>query len=374
MFDQLVSFLRKDPTNTFLAADLLGKLLASGQAAYAITLIEELPAETRADQGLRFLEARAYLQSSNPGRAANILRELISEGANAPAIYHDLAFAEFAQGRFVAAEQALLPALHEHPPLPEVQVLHARLLHWQDRLQDALDAIDNALAMRPDNVEAAGVRSLLLLDLNRFDEAGYAALAALSHAPGQLEAGITAGTLALWNQRVEEALTVFGSTVERHPRAGRAVAGLGQAHMLGGDIVAARQLLEHAVVLMPQHIGTWHALAWCQLLTGKRDGAQHSYERAFELDRSFGETHGGFAILHALRGETADAEAAITRARRLDPTGRSAVYAQALLLMNEGRDAEAAALVSPILAQMPIAQATDALEFLQKLRAQMAQA
>jgi Flp pilus assembly protein TadD len=112
-------------------------------------------------------------------------------------------------------------------------------------------------------------------------------------------------------------------------------------------------------------------LAWCQLLLGNLAAAQTSYEQAFALDRGFGETHGGFAVLHALRGNVAEAEAAITRARRLDPNGRSAVYAQALLLLADGRDDEAAALVAPVLDQTPIPQGADPLEFLRRLRAQM---
>ncbi|MEI7037480.1 tetratricopeptide repeat protein [Fulvimonas yonginensis] len=369
--EQLESFLRKDPSNAVLACDLMGQWLAAGRAEHAIEMLDLLSPGARRDHGVRFYEARARLQSDDAPAAADILRELLADGADAPAIHHDLAYAEFAQGHLEAASEALQPALHGHPPLLDAQRLQARLLHWQGRLDEALRTIDEALAGHPGDDEATGIRALLLLDLNRFDEAGRAALAALSRDPTQLEAGITAGTLALWHQRVNEAVAVFGRTANRHPQAGRALAGLGQAHMLGGNIPEARRVLEHATARMPNHIGTWHALAWCQLLLGDLASAQVSYELAFALDRGFGETHGGFAVLHALRGNVTEAEAAIVRARRLDPNGRSAVYAQALLVLADGRDDEAAALVAPVLAQTPASQATDPLEFLRRLRAQM---
>jgi Tfp pilus assembly protein PilF len=137
--------------------------------------------------------------------------------------------------------------------------------------------------------------------------------------------------------------------------------------MLLGDVPSARSLLERAATTMPDHIGTWHALAWCQLLEGDLAGAKHSFDKAFALDRTFGETHGGFALVHALRSERKEAEESIKRAMRLDPQGRAARYAQSVLLLDEGRVDEARKLVDGIVARTPGKAAVPA-DFIFKLR------
>jgi Tfp pilus assembly protein PilF len=91
---------------------------------------------------------------------------------------------------------------------------------------------------------------------------------------------------------------------------------------------------------MPQHIGSWHGLAWCQLMRGDVEAARASFEAALVLDRNFGETHGGLAVIAALQGRKQEASEAIERAQRLDRSGLSARYAQALLDGN-AQDAQA---------------------------------
>jgi Tfp pilus assembly protein PilF len=118
---------------------------------------------------------------------------------------------------------------------------------------------------------------------------------------------------------------------------------------------------------MPDHIGTWHALAWCQLLEGDLAGAKRSFDKAFALDRTFGETHGGFALVHALRSERKEAEESIKRATRLDPQGRSARYAKSVLLLDDGQVDEARKLIDDIVARTPGAGAVSA-DFIFKLR------
>lgn len=369
--DQLESFLRKDPSNVFLACDLVDELLTSGSAARAREVLQGLPAEARGQEGVRFREARCVMINGDPGEAARLLRAMRQDGMGAPALDHDLAYAEFCLGHLDAAALALAPALAEPTPLPQVLRLHARLQYWRGDLEGALRTTEAVLAMAPDDGDALGLRAIVLLDLDRVEEAAQAARASLSIDPLQADAAVVSGTLALWEQRVEDAIVAFEAITRRHPKAGRALAGQGQAHMLRGDIATARNVLEQAVAWMPDHIGTWHALAWCQLLLGDLPAARGSYDKAFALDRSFGETHGGFAVIHALRGETAEAEAAIVRARRLDPGGRSAAYAQGLLLLDAGRPDEARELIEPILKSTAQAPDTDALAFLRGLRQQM---
>jgi len=248
-------------------------------------------------------------------------------------------------------------------------VLHARLLHWRGEYDAALRAIDQALAKSPEDADALGVQALLLLDSGDRDGARRVAEQASAHVATQIDAETVLGTLALWEQRPEEAEGYFADILTRQPAAGRALLGLGQVRLLRGQLGSGHEVLERAVANMPHHIGSWHALAWCQLLQGELEAARSSYEHALAIDRSFGETHGGMAILYALRGESLEAEEEIKRARKLDPSGRSAVYARALLYLASGREDQARRLIAPLVEGTP--GEGDPLQVLKQLRARM---
>ena len=367
--DRLVAFHRSDPDNPVLAGELIDALLAEGRIKQAEKALASFSTPLRGDYRLRFREARCALLGGRLPEAAEILATLEQTPIEGPVLRHDLAFVQLMLGKVDAASTTLAPALADPDAPAAVFVLHARLLHWRGDYAGGLLAIDKALLRSPDDVDARGVQALLLLDQGDREAARTAAKTAVSQGKLQPEAAIVLGTLALWEQHPDEADACFIQVLGQQPQSGRALLGRGQVLMLRGNFAAARSTLERAVANMPDHIGSWHALAWCQLLAGDLAAAHSSYERALVLDRSFGETHGGLAILHALRGEVAEAEAEIKRARKLDPKGRSAAYARALLHLAKGREAEARRLIAPLL--VSTGSREDPLEILKRLHEQM---
>ena len=82
---------------------------------------------------------------------------------------------------------------------------------------------------------------------------------------------------------------------------------------------------------MPGHIGTWHGQGWAQLLDHDLEAAQKSFGTALEMDRNFSESHGGLAVVLALRKQDVLARQHAEKALRLDKNNLSGRYAQALL-------------------------------------------
>ena len=82
---------------------------------------------------------------------------------------------------------------------------------------------------------------------------------------------------------------------------------------------------------MPGHVGSWHLLAWAELVTGEIDEAQRLFAHSLELDRNFSESHGGLASVAALRGDHAVAKREIEIANRLDGSCVSAKFAESVL-------------------------------------------
>lgn len=368
--ERLEAYYHQDSGNPSLACDYADALMAAGRYADAKTVLVALPPPANDEPRVRLRVARCALVAGELEETAQLLGGLEGSELDGPVLRHDLAFAQLALGKPDAASTTLAPALENPEAPPAVAILHARLLHWQGDYSGGLQTINVALQRAPDSAEAFGVKALILLDQGKLEAANLAAQAALQREKSQPDAAIVAGTLALWSQRLDVADAAFSRVLKTQPRSGRAWLGVGQVKMLRREYAAAHAALERAAAAMPEHIGTWHALAWCQLLSGDVDGAEASYDSALKIDRSFGETHGGLAIVYALRGDAVRAKQRIERARRLDAAGRSAVYAQSLLLLADGHDAEARKLIAPILAQsgMPT---LDPLEFLERLRTQM---
>lgn len=92
-------------------------------------------------------------------------------------------------------------------------------------------------------------------------------------------------------------------------------------------------------------------LAWIYILRQDSAKAREALDQSYALDRNFGETHGGLAIVDVLDGKDEEARLSIRRALKLNPQSMSARYAEMLLLQKAGKTDEAVAVVNQVLDQ-----------------------
>jgi len=365
---QLSAFADQDPNNALLLCDLLDELLATGNVAESRRRLNAAPAAVGSLPEVRFRAARAELLAGEFAGAAQTLQALIGHLQPIPSgVVHDLAYAQMLMGQAENALRTLDTYRLDDSDAAAFALLRARALHHLRRHQDALAVLDASQSGQR-MAETHGLRAMLWLDEGDTARAHFEAQRALELDLNQHEAAIVEGTLALWDRRLDESKAMFEQVLARHPHSGRALLGLGQDTMLRGRVPDARALIERAARVMPAHLGTLHALAWCQLLEGDLAGAKQSFDKAFAVDRTFGETHGGLALVHALRGERAEAEAANKRAMRLDPRGRTAHYATSVLLLDDGRMEEARREIDQLLAASPGVDVAIPADFIFRLR------
>lgn len=355
--DRLGAFLAQDPANPLLACQLCDALIAAGQVAAADRVLAQLPDISRDDPGVAFRRARVDLLSGRYASAEATLRTL-TQHTPAPAIAHDIAFAQLCQRDLAGATATLAEARQHHGPSADFAVLAARVALMQHDEAAAAAALDEALQLDPGHATALGLRALAHLDADRPQQAWDTAVACLAAHPDQHEALLTTGSVRLYRQDADQASADFERALARFPHSGRALSGLGQACMLRGDLDRARALLEAAAQAMPDHIGTWHALGWLQLLRGERQQAERSYRQAHALDRNFAESHGGLAVVALLEGRT-EGETAMRIALRLDPRSISGRYARTLWLQDRGDAATAAAEFAALVAEGALAGAIE---------------
>jgi tetratricopeptide (TPR) repeat protein len=145
----------------------------------------------------------------------------------------------------------------------------------------------------------------------------------------------------------------FARILAREPDNARAWLGVGLVRMYRQQHSEAVAALQRAAELLPSSSGVFVALGWATIVARDLAGAEKVFRHALEVDRNFGEAHGGLATVLALQGRIDDARNAITRARRLNPQGFGAAFAQTLVLKQQGQEREAIDLLSNMLMQAP---------------------
>jgi Tfp pilus assembly protein PilF len=293
--------------------------------------------------GLVHLQAQRYVD------AEQVLSAALARGVEAAEVRYNLAFALFMQQRHADSLEILAaPALSQ--TIPPALLLRARCLHHLDRREEAVADCRGHLAVVPDSAETQGLLALLTYEQGQSDNARVHAEAALRQHPQQLEAMLVRASMYCDAREYDAARSAFGTLLEAHPECARARLGRGLVELAQMQLDAALQDVERAAAHLPEHIGTWHVLAWIQIMRRDVSAADTAFQQALALNRNFAETHGGLAVIAALQGREVDAEASIKRALRLDPQSLSPRYAQILLLQRQGQHAEAAAVLDVVLA------------------------
>jgi tetratricopeptide (TPR) repeat protein len=342
-------FLAHDPNNLNLGLEVIDLHTQLGNFSNAETLIRASLEKHPDDPSLQSRQATLAMAGGRAEEAVTILQALVARGISPPAVLYNYGYALLLCRRFEEAKDLLQTHVNDPDALPQTKALFLRALHHLGDLDAAIAQLQSSTSNREQTPDAHGVAALIYLDAGDLEAARREADAALQRDAKNLEALVTRGTLALEEHEEAPANDFFSNAVAAHPKSGRAWSGMGLAHMLGMNVPQAIEDLKKAVQYMPNHIGTWHALAWCQIVTNDLEGAKESFNKANEVDHSFGETYGGLAVVSVLQGQTGDAHENIKRALRLDPMSFSARFAQSLLMVRMGKPEAAQELIQKIL-------------------------
>jgi tetratricopeptide (TPR) repeat protein len=331
---RLLSYLASDPDNLNLRADVVDQLLqarlgveAKTHALHALRLVPQ-------DGAWQYRMAVAEHYAGELSAAVGRLQALVQAGVEEPVVRHELATVLSAMGDWAGVEECLAPMQQRALPEPlaeSVTFLRVRALHWLGRLDEALTLGRQFLQLMPQASAVATALATLCLDAHRPAEAAELYELAAARGPVMPEMDCVGGFVALDAAQPEEALTRFERSLAKAPELARTHLGLGLTYALVGHLPQAMGALQRATELMPGHLGTWHALAWMHLMNSDVPAAQACFERAMAADRTFGETHGGFAIIAALSNRPEEARAYIRAAQKLNPDSVNAGAAKVLL-------------------------------------------
>jgi len=347
---RLLGFLSHDPTNPMLLTDALRLAIEAGDLGNGKRLLDHLAQHPVDDPQVCALALHLALQAHDFSTAAAYGDKAVQAGVEHPAVIYNAAFAHFYSGDYLGTTE--LFARHAAgQDNSAALLLHARALHHQELTEEAEPLVAQALAQEPQSNEARGLLALLRYENDDLDSALSLSREVLVEDPDQLDALIACASAHFEQRDIGASRNAWEHTVQAHPRCGRAWSGLGQLEFNELQFDQAEQHLRQAVEFMPDHIGTWHLLAWIYILRNDSRAAREALLKSYELDRNFGETHGGLAVVDIMDGLEDEGRFGIRRALKLNPDGLGARYAEMLLLQRAGKAEEASQLVQQVLAK-----------------------
>jgi len=359
--DRLEAYLGSDPGNSLLLADAFETALSCGQwdrAAFHLRHGQALQVDALS---WRLKEGDLLLAQGRYAEARAALKALEGVEGVDPAlagfrsvVLHNIGYIEFRQGRYASCVAELAGYMEDFAGTGQafsrgdgtgialqerlLQQLWLRSLHRTGELERACAWARAIEKLGGLDAPAAGIASLVAIDANDLAMAQHWVAAALRLAesedpprPLPAEVFVTQLTLALGTRKPDDAIAWADKALQFNEEDGRAWSGRAFAQLLKGDLRSARQDFVRALQSMPGHIGTWHGQGWAQLLDHDLEAAQKSFGTALEMDRNFSESHGGLAVVLALRKQDVLARQHAEKALRLDKNNLSGRYAQALL-------------------------------------------
>jgi len=336
-FDRYLRFLEIDPNNLRLLTDISNCAYDIGRLDDVLTFTTRGLKLDPGNRELRAIRALASLSLGKTEEALLLLQQLVDEGEQDPGIRYNLAYCLALHNQYQRALELLADAEHEWQNIPQMAHLKIKTLHFLGEVQQAIELGERVIKLHPEDAVIHGLMSALYIDTSNFELAKQHAEQALQGGNAIPEAYASLGTLALSDQDDTHALAHFEHAIQLKPNSGRAWLGKGMAEMLQNNMEPAQKSIDSALQYMPNHLGTWQALAWCQIARQDLDGAEATIKKALAIDDTFAESHGVMAIISVLRGNLDQARESIRRALGLDRQSYSGLFAQALLLKQQGR-------------------------------------
>lgn len=283
---------------TVLPFDLQDRLAASVRAALGVReafLPEDHPARPpdpaateRLEQALSYMQR--YDNEASLDGAIAILQGLLRTEGERPLILAALARAYLHKHQLTRqrtwegqAAAACARAVELEPGAPEVQLALGELHVAGGRWNEALDALDRALAGRPDLYEALLGRARALDALKRPEEAEAECLRAIELRPADWRGHHARGLMLFLKGRYEEALEPWRKVTELTPDNATANSNLGATFFNLDRFVEAETVIRRSLAIRPSAMG-YYNLGTLLFFLERYEDCIIAFEKAVDLN------------------------------------------------------------------------------------------
>jgi tetratricopeptide (TPR) repeat protein len=355
--------------------DTLGKLLERQGPARLPEAIGCYRAARALRPRLGVALAKALSQAGQAAEGEAVLRDLLRQQPNNPALYFYLGIPLYTQGKlgeavtayrraielkkdFAEAYCGLGAALHvqKQPDeaaaalrraielQPGYALAHNNLgnaLYRQGKREEAIAAYRRAIALQPDLAGAYYNLGSPLRELKRLEEATAALHQAIALQPDDAASYDNLGITLLELRKPGEAVAAFRQAIALRPDDALAYNNLGNALKDQGKLEEAVAAWHRATALQPDLFGPYHNLGLALAKQRKWGEAAAAWRRAIELKPENAEAYHNFGAVLYAQGKLDEAVTAFRKAIDLRPDYAEAYYNLGVARYDQGRLEEA---------------------------------
>lgn len=341
----LITHWLSDKNNRPLFMEMINGVIATSNYDLALNLVNQAPMTLWDD--VQFIKIDLLLAMQAFDKALEALRQISNTSDNQQRYNYYIAKIFFLQGKL---DDALV---HLGRDVSTLNVDGILLKARTEYLSGALDAAARTMcSLNIDySPQALGLAAMVALDSGNYSDAETLSTRALQLHSSQPDALLAKASLLLMQQNSNGADGYIKPFLSLLPSSGRGWSVQGQISMLQQDLNKSLSEFQTAVRFMPEHIGTWHLLAWNFYLLGFLDNAEQAFTESLNIDDAFADTYGGLAVIAAAKNQVELAQKHIKYAFRLSKYSFSAEYAKALLEEARGESDIAIKRIRDLLAQ-----------------------
>lgn len=194
------------------------------------------------------------------------------------------------------AYRLISAALKVNAQVPDAWINLANVLHALKRDDDALAALDRALALRPGDIDALNNRGNALLALDRPQEALVSFNAVLARNPQHRDALLNRGASCAMLGHAAEALTDFDAVLRLAPGHPGALYNRGNALSDLGRYDEALAAFDAALKAAPDHAKAWNNRGRALQALNRQREATDSFDKAIALQKDYADAHANVAL------------------------------------------------------------------------------
>jgi tetratricopeptide (TPR) repeat protein len=359
------SYLLSDPANVTLWLAQGDLHHQAGHFALALECFEKILDLNPEYDVARGRVANVMISEHRFVEAEVVLRELIASSAADPRLLHNLGLTLYFQERWLQALEAFNQA--QTLGVDDIENLRYRIyaLHHLGETEQALSLTDQWLQLSEHAPATEAYVALLEMDNGDMRAAQERANRVLQRLPTDPTAAIVSAYGALEQQDISKAGKLLRPVSRAEPENPRVLLGLALVDLHERRIPDAIVGFERTLAILPDNVGVAVALGWAQIANDDLLAAESTFRRAIDIERNFGEAHGGLASVLALQQMSDPASKEIRRARRLNPEGFGYVFAETTLLEAAGKREQAVQLMGRAMLRRPTQDAMTIIEALQ---------
>lgn len=232
----------------------------------------------------RLTLADFYLANSRPSDAAAVLRQLTDDKTVGHVATIRLAIVDYAEGRTEAAAAAIDGVLAKDRRDVQALLIKSSMLFDQKKYEEALARVNEAVAAEPDSGPARFALGRVLMARHQDEEAKQAFNEAMRLNPRSAGTQIELAKLQLASGAADAAVSLASAATKVDPRRIDARLVLARGLMARGDLIQAETIIRQLAAAAPNAAAVQAQVGSLELRKRNRTAATQAFERALQLD------------------------------------------------------------------------------------------